>query len=137
MAKKKQKKIQQEVLDSAQKIWLAGLGALSAAEQEGSRMFSSLVEKGKTFEARGRKQIDEVKSRVEETVEKAESSWEKLGATVDDRVEAAIKKLGVPSRNEIQKLTKRVEELTLKVDQLKPKRKPAAKAKKRTPKKTA
>ena len=50
---------------------------------------------------------------------KAESSLDKLGDAFDDKVASAVKKLGVPSRDEITTLTKRVEELTLKVDQLK------------------
>ena len=52
--------------------------------------------------------------------------------TIEEAYEVAdaIQRLGVPSRNEIAKLTKSVEELTVKVDQLKasPARKPAKKA---------
>ena len=34
------------VKDNAQHIWLAGLGALATAGEEGSRVFEDLVEKG-------------------------------------------------------------------------------------------
>ena len=74
------------------------------------------------YEAKGKKQINKVKTRVEDDVDKAESNWQRLSDSVDEKVSEAIKKLGVPSRNEIQKLTKRVEELTKKVDELKPKK---------------
>jgi poly(hydroxyalkanoate) granule-associated protein len=116
---KKSKNPQEEIRDSVQKIWLAGLGALAATEEEGVKIFNSLVEKGEAYEARGKKEAAKVRKKVESTVGKAESSWEKLGEAFDEKVSGAIKRLGVPSRDEITKLTKRVEELTLKVDQLK------------------
>jgi len=119
MAKKTVKESSKEIRDSAHKIWLAGLGALTSAEEEGTKLFNKLVEKGESFESRGRKQIAKVQKKVETAVDQAESSWGKLGDAFDDRVASAINRLGVPSRDEIVKLTKRVEELTLKVDELK------------------
>ena len=125
MAKTNIKDSSNEIRESAQKIWLAGLGALAAAEDEGTKLFQRLVEKGEAFEAKGKRQMDEVKDKVEGAVGKAESSWEKLSSTVDDKVAEAINRLGVPSRSEINRLTKRVEELTVKVDQLKGQKKAA------------
>ena len=119
MTKKSKTDAQNEVAQSAQKIWLAGIGALATAEEEGSKLFNSLVKKGETYEARSKERVDEVKARVEEVVGKAEGSIEKLGDVFDEKVADAINRLGVPSRNEIAKLTKSVEELTLKVDSLK------------------
>ena len=49
----------------------------------------------------------------------AEGSMERLGDALDEKVGDAIKRLGVPSRDEIAQLTKSVEELTVKVDSLK------------------
>ena len=117
---KGQKKMYDEVFDSAHKIWLAGLGALAKAEEEGSKVFQNLVEAGEDFEARGKKRFKLVRGKVDEVVEKAEGRIEKLGDTFDDKVAAAVQKLGVPSRDEIKRLTKRVEELTAKVDKIKP-----------------
>lgn len=116
---KKDKNVQEEVRESVHKIWLAGLGALAATEEEGTKIFNNLVEKGESYEARGKKEAAKLKEKMESKVGKAESSWEKLGEAFDEKVSAAIKRLGVPSRDEITTLTKRVEELTLKVDQLK------------------
>jgi poly(hydroxyalkanoate) granule-associated protein len=126
---KKSKKVQKDVLESANKIWLAGLGALSVAEEEGSRLFNSLVEKGEGFEKRGKKQLAKVQSTVEEqvenVVEKADSAFGRVGKGFDAKVADTLNKLGVPSRMEIQKLTKRVEQLTKTVESLS--KKPAAK----------
>ena len=116
---KKNEKVEGEIRESVHKIWLAGLGALAATEEEGTKIFNTLVKKGESYEARGKNEAAKVKAKVESSVGKAESSWEKLGEAFDEKVSAAIKRLGVPSRDEITTLTKRVEELTLKVDQLK------------------
>lgn len=134
MAKKQKEKkdLQDELRDSAHKIWLAGLGALSVAESEGTKLFNRLVKEGEGFETRGKKELkkvqDKVEGKVDEAREAATSTWDRLGEELDDRVGAALKRLGVPSRHEIQRLTQRVEELTEKVDGLKPKA-PAKKAK--------
>ncbi len=126
MGKKKEKKFQEEIADSAHKIWLAGLGALSAAEEEGSKLFKRLVERGEEFESRGKSRVEEVRDKVKH---KVSSAWEDVEDTLDDQVTAALHRLGVPTRDEIRKLTQRVEELSGKVDKLKPKAKAKAKAK--------
>jgi len=125
------KDFQAEIKDSAHKIWLAGLGALQAAEEEGSKLFKNLVERGETFESRGRERYEDVKDQVEDVAEKAkdraESTWDKVEARLDDAVTSALGRLGVPSRDEIATLTRRVEELTAVVEKLKPAKKaPAA-----------
>jgi polyhydroxyalkanoate synthesis regulator phasin len=47
------------VADSAQKIWLAGLGAFERAKAEGPRMFDTLVEQGKTLGGKARVAADD------------------------------------------------------------------------------
>lgn len=121
MAKKKSEDVSKELRESAHRIWLAGLGAVAMAEEEGTKLLSTLVDKGEKFESRGRKQFDRVLRRVDDAKGKAESTWDKVEDAVDHKVADALKRLGVPTRTEINKLTKRVEELTRKVDQLKPK----------------
>lgn len=119
MTKKSKTDVQNEVVQSAQKIWLAGIGALATAEEEGSKLFNSLVKKGEGYEAQGKQRVGDVRARVEQIVGQAEGSMERLGNALDEKVADAIKRLGVPSRDEIAQLTKSVEELTVKVDSLK------------------
>lgn len=119
MTKKSKTDVQNEVVESAQKIWLAGIGALATAEEEGSKLFNSLVKKGEGYEAQGKQRVGDVRARVEQIVGQAEGSMERLGNALDEKVADAIKRLGVPSRDEIAQLTKSVEELTVKVDSLK------------------
>ena len=136
MAKKATEKLgdlQADVRESAHKIWLAGLGALSTAEDEGSKLFKTLVERGKNWETKGREAIDDVKGDVEEAVDRAkgraENVWDRVEEGLDDAVGGALRRLGVPNREEISTLTRRVEELTKVVETMKekPAAKPAAK----------
>ncbi len=132
--KKKKNRPSAEVRESAHRIWLAGLGALAVAEEEGTKLFKRLVKEGESFEKRGKQRFEEVQDKVEEKVgdvrEAAESTWDRIGSSFDERVAATLNRLGVPSRHEIQRLTKRVEELTAKVDGLKSK--PKARRRKTT-----
>ena len=138
MTKKAQREFPMDVKDSAHKIWLAGLGAVAVAEEEGSKFFKTLVKKGEKFEDQRKKQVDQVvdkmKDGVEDVREGVESRWQRFGDSFDNKVGRAVERLGVPSRDEIHKLTQRVEDLTRKLDGLQgkakkapAKRKPAAK----------
>ena len=140
MTKKTQKDFPMDVKDSAHKIWLAGLGAVAVAEEEGSKFFKNLVKKGEKYEDLRKKQVDQVvdkvKDGVEDVREGVESRWQTLGDSFDRKVGRTIERLGVPSREEISKLTRRVESLTRKIDELQGKKKAPARKRKTATKTT-
>ena len=45
---------QDDARESAHRIWLAGLGALAKAEEEGSKLFKNLVREGERYETAGK-----------------------------------------------------------------------------------
>jgi poly(hydroxyalkanoate) granule-associated protein len=114
------------VRESAQQIWLAGLGAFGKAQEEGAKVFDALVKEGKTLESRTRKfaeaGVGAVKSPFAKAAghasAKATATWDKLEQVFEDRVARALHKLGVPTNRDIQNLAKRVEELTASVQKL-------------------
>jgi poly(hydroxyalkanoate) granule-associated protein len=107
------------LMDSAQQIWMAGMGALSRAQGEGTKLFETLVKEGVNLEQKTRKvatsKVDEVRGAVETTVsqvkDRAVDTWDKLEKVFEDRVSRVLNKLGVPGRGEMQALLDRVEEL--------------------------
>ncbi len=144
MTTKKGKELQNDIMESAHKVWLAGLGAVAMAEEEGGKLFSNLLEKGQKLESKSKQQVEKAKGTVSGMKTVAESYWETFGRTVDDQMTAVIHRIGVPTKDEIEALTKKVEDLTVAVDKLRTKSaakpKTAAKktaAKKTTPKKAA
>ena len=99
-----------KIKDSANQIWLAGLGAFSKAQQEGVEMFEALVAEGEKVQERTKAAADE---RLSEMREKTTETWHKVEKVFDDRVERALHALNVPSRHDIDTLSKRVHELTV------------------------
>ena len=112
------KYIQEELKDSAQKVWLAGLGALSMAGEEGNKIFKSLVEKGEKFQSQEKGSVDKVKQGLDSAKARAEDIWSKLENMVNDRVGSTLKKMGVPTRDEINQLSQRVDGLMEAIEKL-------------------
>ena len=124
------------VKESAQQIWLAGLGAFSKAQEEGGRVFEALVQEGVTLQRKtqavaGEKlgavsaqlsdRLAEVGQKVEEVSAKASGQWDRLETIFEQRVAKALASLGVPHANDIRALTEQIEQLRAEVAALKPK----------------
>lgn len=127
------------VKESVQSVFLAGLGALSMAEEEGSKFFKKLVKKGEKVDLPGfgadrvqqiRRQLDDVtdtatdavKGRVSDVRYVATETADKVEDRVADAVATVMKRIGVPTREEISELTASVERLTKHIDALKEQR---------------
>jgi poly(hydroxyalkanoate) granule-associated protein len=114
------------VKESAQQIWLAGLGAFAKAQEEGTKVFETLVKEGGSIQMRTRavaeEKLGEVTGKVTkvagEVSKQATQSWDKLEQVFEQRVERALNRLGVPTSKEIQALIARVEELNASVQAL-------------------
>ena len=128
-----------DVKDAVGKVFLAGLGALAVAEEEGSKVFKKLVKKGEKVELPGlgmervqaiRDQIegradqasDAVKGRVNDAKYVAGETADKAEDRIQDTVATVMKRMGVPTRQEISELTASVERLTTNIETLKTKR---------------
>lgn len=120
------KKVQEGVLDSAHKLFLAGLGTVKTVGDEGGELFDRLVDRGRDLETRGKKELRSWKKEVEKTTARGRERFDRVGDRVDEQVTSALHRLGVPSRDEIQTLTHRVEELSRKVDRIAAAPKPKA-----------
>jgi poly(hydroxyalkanoate) granule-associated protein len=99
----------QTVKDSAQQIWLAGLGAFVKAQAEGMKAFNNLVKEGETLQSRTSKVAS---AKVAEAAAKASGTWDKLEQVFEDRVARSLSSLGVPTKKDIETLSRRVAELT-------------------------
>jgi len=98
-----------KVRDSANQIWLAGLGAFSKAQEEGVNMFDAFVAEGEKVQKRIKGAADE---RLTEMREKATETWDKIDKVFEDRVGRALHALNVPTRKDIDHLSRQVHDLT-------------------------
>ena len=136
--KKSNAQLSSTVKESAQQIWLAGLGAFSKAQEEGGKVFEALVKEGLTIQRKtqavAEEKITEATSRVttmaSDIGSKAQGQWDKLENIFEDRVAKALAKLGVPSARDLEALSARVDALAKgsKAVPAKAATKPAAKA---------
>ena len=121
------------IRDSAEQIWLAGLGAFAKAQEEGTRVYDALIREGEAIQKKTRKVTED---KVTEMAAKATGTWDKLEQVFESRVARALNSLGVPTKDDVAALSKRVAELKAEVEKLngsaaraaKPKAAPARKA---------
>ena len=114
------------VRDSAQQIWLAGLGAFSKAQAEGGKVFEALVKDGVSLQRKtqtaAEDRISEVTSRMTNMAGgisgKATQHWDKLETIFEERVAKALNRLGVPSAKDVDALMARIDALSANVAKL-------------------
>ena len=108
------------IKDSAQQIWLAGLGAFSKAQAEGGKAFETLVKEGLSIQRKtqavAEERLNEATQRMTNMASdigsKAAGQWDKLENIFEDRVAKALNKLGVPSARDIEALIERIDALS-------------------------
>ena len=100
-------------------IWLAGLGAFSRAEEEGNKLFDSLVKVGEELES---KTADIADQTVEKVSEKAKESVtdtkDKVEKLIDNSVHHSLNRIGLVALKDVQYLERLILQLHAKVDQL-------------------
>jgi len=115
------KDLSKSVLESSRQIWLAGLGAFSRAQQEGKKVFDTLVKQGEVLESQTKRTAIDTAAAAG-TVAKAQAmaggTWDKLEQVFEARVARSLSKLGVHTQNDVQRLTERVDALSDAVNDL-------------------
>ena len=132
------------VKESAQQIWLAGLGAFAKAQEGGGKVYESLMKEGLSIQrktqAAAEEKISEATSKMANMAgdiqSKAGQQWDKLENIFEDRVAKALNKLGVPSAKDVDALIARIDALNKSVQEMSAKT-PASKTSAKTSTKTA
>ena len=137
------------VQDSAQQIWLAGLGAFAKAQEEGSKAFQGLVKEGLSLQrqtkAAAEEKLAEASRKFSSLAEattglssgmsaslsslgaRAAQPWDKLESIFEERVAKALAHLGSPSAADMAALQAEVAALKRQVVALSGGAKPAKK----------
>jgi poly(hydroxyalkanoate) granule-associated protein len=112
-------KASDRIKDSAQQIWLAGLGAFAKMQQEGSKAFEALVKDGAGMQKKTQQAAEETLAQAQQRMAgfasefgtKAAGQWGKLENIFEERVARALEKLGVPSAADVAALQARIDTL--------------------------
>jgi len=111
--------LSEKIKDSARQIWLAGLGAYNKAEEDTGKIFDKLVKEGEELESLTRgvveKRFKAVEGRVEGVRGKASTTFGKLENVFDQRVSAALDRLGIPSHKTISDLEAQISVLEARI----------------------
>jgi poly(hydroxyalkanoate) granule-associated protein len=116
----------QAVKESAQQIWLAGMGAFAKAQEGRLKVFQALIKEGTSLQRKtqsaAEEKIGEVTDRMSamagDVTAKAGQHWDKLESIFEQRTAKAMNKLGVPTAKDVDALIKRVDELAAAVARL-------------------
>jgi len=110
--------------DSTQQIWLAGLGAFAIAQEQGTKVFDTLVKEGQALQLKtqtvAQEQMSGVTAKVtakanavrDEVLSKSNVQWGKLEGLFEERVAKALKAMGLPTQKDIAELHKRIDALS-------------------------
>jgi polyhydroxyalkanoate synthesis regulator phasin len=90
---------------------LASVGAFSIAEEGIEKFVKELVERGEASEKEGKKLVEDFRKRTKKNRKDFESG-------TDERIEKALKKFRLPSKKDVDSLTRKLERLEKRVDRL-------------------
>ena len=121
---------QARALEAFHQIWLAGLGAVSKAQRGAPQLLEDLIAEGARVHAQTRGAAEQalrsavgeihsaVNARVGEMRGQAAETLDNLEKIFQTRVHRALTKIGVPSAEEVETLSRRVETLNANIDKL-------------------
>jgi len=115
---------------AAHKVLLAGVGAAALAQEEIEDFANRLIERGEIAEADGKRMVKDVleqrRKQMERTGERAQEfasgltdGQKRIADDVEQRIEAVLARMNIPTKEEIETLTAKITALTRKVDELK------------------
>jgi poly(hydroxyalkanoate) granule-associated protein len=103
-------------VEGIRRVLLAGVGAVSMAQDETEKFVHKLVEKGEIAEKDGRSLLKDLsESRKKRTKE----SGKRVSDELEKRMESLLNRMNIPTKSDIEQLSNKVAELTKKIDTLK------------------
>lgn len=115
-------KLQDEIAERGRDVWLAGLGALATVEEEGSKLFNNLVDRGRQYEGDRRKELDAAREKAKEQSSEAISQLSEAGEDtrkmISGIVDNALTRFNVPTQKEVDELSQKVDALSTQIETL-------------------
>lgn len=100
------------ILESLRRVLLASVGVVALTIEEVGDLVDKLVERGEIAEQEGKKLIIEIKEKRKKKTDEAEE-------VASSRVREALDKMDIPTKSDIDDLSKKIATLSKKVDELK------------------
>lgn len=101
----------EKTMNSGHQVFLAGIGALVKATEEGPKLFKSLVEGGAA-------RATHTETKAEQNTENSASEDNPLEQRLEERIDRVLNRSGIPTNKDIQELFKQMEALRKSVNEL-------------------
>jgi len=108
-------RMSEHMKDSAQQIWLAGMGAFAKAQQEGTKVFETLVKEGSKLQeatqqaqAKVAEAAEKMSAMASDMGQRATGHIDRLEGIFEERVAKALQHMGLPSAKDLADLQARV-----------------------------
>ncbi|WP_263807945.1 phasin family protein [Salinibacter sp.] len=101
----------------ARAAWWAGLGVVGAVQDAGTQVFDALVEEGRSWERAERERRAQTARRVRQATDETDpirAAEERVQTDVND----ILRRVGVPSRDDLEELRERVDALGARIEAL-------------------
>ena len=116
----------EQMKNSAQQIWQAGLGAFAKAQEEGTKAFETLVKDGSKFQettlqaqAKMAEAAAKAGAMASDIGQRAGGQFDRLEGIFEERVAKALHSMGLPNAQDMADLQARVAALEAEVKALK------------------
>ncbi len=106
---------QNPVIKAVRTVMLAAIGAVALSKEEIEAIVNRLVEKGEIAETDGRELISDLMDRRKKETEVAAVKKEGI---LDQRVESILNRMNIPSKGDVESLSRKIGALSQKVDDL-------------------
>jgi poly(hydroxyalkanoate) granule-associated protein len=100
------------ILESLRRVLLASVGVVALTIEEIGELVDKLVERGEIAEQEGKKLVIEIKEKRKKKTDEAEE-------VASSRVREALDRMDIPTKSDIEDLSKKIATLSKKVDDLK------------------
>lgn len=103
-------------VEGVRRVLLAGVGAVSLAQDEAEKFVHKLIEKGEIAEKDGRSLLNDL---ADKRKQRTQESGKRVSDELEKRMESLLNRMNIPTKSDIEQLSQKVAELTKKIDTLK------------------
>ena len=107
--------VRNTIVENSRKVYLAGLGMATMATEEVSSLFQKFWERGEETEQKAREALNK---QIEDRRKEAKKTSKKVEKELDKRLENVLHMVNIPSKQDIDKLSSKVNRLNRKVNEL-------------------
>lgn len=111
------------MLDNMRRMLLASIGVVAMTIDEAENLVERMVDRGELAQKDGQKLLKQFRSRLDPRREKLETNVEdqveKVGTRIEQGMEEMLSRLNIPSKRDIDELSARIAQLSVRIEELK------------------